>query len=168
MVAIKEELQNLQEELQNLHEVVEDVQEEQQKEISDSEMQSTHKIVELTFSKSVTIQMRDYEPANIHISAKVELTEDTPESRELAYNDIKQLVTAQLASEQKELVEKRKQLRNMEQGAEPQPITPQTNNPMDALLIESEPQEPTTGYQITPTQEDTVLVDEYGNEVPFN
>lgn len=70
----------------------------------------THAIVEVTYSKGVTIQMRDYEPCNIHISAKAALGIDTPETRTAALKDMEQFVKAELINEQTILLAQRKEM----------------------------------------------------------
>lgn len=93
----------------------------------------THKLIEITYSKSFTLQMKDYEPANIHFSAKVELSEDTQKSRQTAFSDLRQFVTEITDAEQIELSNQRIILQHGVPKIEVTPVD--ENNP--PVLVET-------------------------------
>lgn len=54
------------------------------------------KITEITYSRGQTLQLRQFEPVNIHFSAKAEVDEDS-EGTFAAYEHLKKVVDEQVA-----------------------------------------------------------------------
>lgn len=71
------------------------------------------RITEITFSMGQTLQLKQYEPTNIHYSAKA--TVNFWENKERAYEQLEDIVKTKLREEILRVTKKQKELNNKEQ-----------------------------------------------------